>query len=198
MESPSADGGLHHEHCVAAKEVVAVDTTRNIQVYMGLIQMTHIITQLPTSAAPIESESTSVAATTGAAQQVIVVTTSVLTPIPSASTDVTPPPLVKPSARSPERSSSSKSRSFSSKPSSLKESKSSSHPGLGFTCHMYHLDSNDIKLECDTHHLWKDSCKLPKYWDDSHKSQDVLTWYFMTDTQTNPNTPISPVNECSC
>ena len=32
MESPfSADGGLHHEHCVATKEVVAVDTTRNIQ-----------------------------------------------------------------------------------------------------------------------------------------------------------------------
>ena len=60
---------------------------------------------------------------------------------------------------------------------------------------MYHLDSNDIKLECDACHLQKDSHKLFKYWDNSHKSQDVLTWYFMTVTQTNPNTSIHLVNE---
>ena len=198
MESPSADRGLHHEHCIAAKEVVAADTTRNIQAYMGLIQMTHIITQ-ETSAAPIESKSTSIAASTGAAQQVMVMTTSVLTPIPSASasTDITPPPppLVKPSARSPKRSSSLKSKSFLSKPSSSKESKSSSHPGLGFTHCMYHLDSIDVKLEHNAHRLWKDSHKLSEYWDDSHERQDVLTWYFTTVTQTNPNTPIHPVNK---
>ena len=193
MESPSpVDGGLHHEHCIAA------DTYRNIQAYMGLVQMTHITTQ-ETSAAPIKSESTSIAATTGAAQQAMVVMTFVPTPIPSASasTDVTPPPPppVKPSARLPQRSSSLKSQSSSSKPSCLKESKSSSCPGLEFTHRMYHLDSDDIKLECDTHHLRKDSCKLPEYWDDSHESQDVSTWYFMTVTQTNPNTPIHPVNE---
>ena len=81
-----------------------------------------------------------------------------------------------------------------SKPSSLKESKSCSHPGLGFTCCMYHLDNNDVKLEHDTRHLQKDSGKLSKYWDDSHESQDVSTWYFMTVTQSNPNTPIHPVN----
>ena len=78
MESPSADGGLHHE------QVIATDTSRNIQAYMGLVQMTHITTQ-ETSTAPIESESTSISATTGAAQQAKVMTTSVLTPIPSAS-----------------------------------------------------------------------------------------------------------------
>ena len=60
---------------------------------------------------------------------------------------------------------------------------------------MYHLDSDDIKLECDAHHLWKDSRKLPEYWNGSHESQDVSTWYFMTVTQTNPNTPVYPVNE---
>ena len=199
MEFPSAEGGLHYKHRIAAKEVVVADTFRNIQAYMGLVQMTHITTQ-ETSTATIESESTSIAATTGATQQVTVVTTSVPTPIPSASasTDITPPPPppVEPSARLPKRSSSSKSRSSSSKPSSSKESKSSSSPGLGFTCHMYHLDSNDVELECDTCCLQKDSRKLPEYWDDSHKSQDVLTWYFMTVTQTNPNTTIYPV--CSC
>ena len=67
MESPSsADGGLHHEHSIAAKEVTAADTTRNIQAYIGLIQMTHVTTQ-EMSAAPIEPEPTPVAATTGAA-----------------------------------------------------------------------------------------------------------------------------------
>ena len=60
---------------------------------------------------------------------------------------------------------------------------------------MYHLDSNNVKFEHDACHLWKDFCKLPEYWDNSHESQDVLTWYFMTVTQTNPNTPIHPVNE---
>ena len=130
MKSPSsADGGHHHEHRVATKEVLAADTTRNIQAYMGLILMTHITTQ-ETSAAPIESESTSVTATTGAAQQVMVITTSVPTPIPSASVDVTPPLPVKSSSMSPKGSSSSKSKSSSSRPSSSKESKSSSCPGL--------------------------------------------------------------------
>ena len=60
---------------------------------------------------------------------------------------------------------------------------------------MYHLDSDNIKLECDTHHLQKDSHKLSKYLDDRHESQDVSTWYFTTVTQTNPNTPIHLVNE---
>ena len=194
MESPSsADGGLYHKHRVATKEVLAADTTRNIQAYMGLIQMTHVTTQ-ETSAAPIESNSSSVAATTGAAQQVTAITTSVPTiQSASASGDVTPPPLVKPSTRSPKRSSSSKSKSSSSKPFSSKELKSSSCPQ--FTHHMYHLDSDDVKLEHDARHLWKDSCKLSEYWNDSHQSQDVLTWYFMTVTQTNPNTPIHLVNK---
>ena len=117
-ESPySADGGLHHEHRVATKEVIAADTTRNIQAYMGLIQMTHVTAQ-ETSATPIKSECTSVAATTGATQQVTIITTSVPTPIPSrsASVDITPPPLVKPSTMLPKRSSSSKSKSSSCKP----------------------------------------------------------------------------------
>ena len=60
---------------------------------------------------------------------------------------------------------------------------------------MYHPDSDDVKLECDAHHFWKDSHKLSKYWDDSHESRDVSTWYFTTVTQTNQNTPIHPVNE---
>ena len=60
---------------------------------------------------------------------------------------------------------------------------------------MYHLDSNDVKLEHDTHCLWKDSHKFSEYWDNSHESQDVSTWYFTTVTQTNPNTPIHLVNE---
>ena len=156
MESPSADWGLHHEDCIATKEVITADTSRNIQAYMVLVQMTHITTH-ETSAGPIKSKSTSITATTGAVQQVMVMTTSVLTPIPSVSalTDVIPPPppLVEPSARLPKRSSSSKSKSSSSKPSSLKELKSSSHPELGFTHRMYHLDSDNVKLECDTHHL---------------------------------------------
>ena len=164
MESPSsADGGLHHEHHVATKEVVAADTTRIIQAYMGLIQTTHVTTQ-EMSEAPIKPEPTPVAATTGAAQQVIVITTSVPTPIPSAS------PVVKPSSRSTKRSSSSKSKSSLYKPSSSKESKSSSHPGLGFTHCMYHLDSDDVKLEHDACHLWKDTHKLSKYWHDSYES----------------------------
>ena len=45
MESPSsADGGLPHEQCSAAKEVVATDTSRNIQANVGLIKTTHVTT----------------------------------------------------------------------------------------------------------------------------------------------------------
>ena len=40
MESPSsADGGLHHKHQIATKEVITTDTSRNIQAYMGLVQI---------------------------------------------------------------------------------------------------------------------------------------------------------------
>ena len=60
---------------------------------------------------------------------------------------------------------------------------------------MYHLNSNDVKLEHDAHCLQKDFRKLPEYWHNSHESQDVSTWYFTTVTQTNLNTPIHPVNE---
>ena len=39
MESPSADGGLHHKHQIATKEVITTDTSGNIQAYMGLVQI---------------------------------------------------------------------------------------------------------------------------------------------------------------
>ena len=95
----------------------------------------------------------------------------------------------------PKRSSNSKSKSSSSKPSSWKESKSSSHPGLGFTHCMYHLDSNDA--------IWSVTLIifrriLTNFLSTGMTAMKVRMYQlgsFMTVTQTNSNTPMLPFNK---